>query len=192
MIRIGITGSIGSGKSVVGRILSQKGYPVLDADQLVHKLYASNSSLRLALSSRFGETILTPEGIDRAKMRTLIFQNEKARFDLEKLVYPILEEEQNRQLCEWEKSFPIAFVEATLLYRLPLFVESLSAVWVVSASESVRLERLIQRGLTSEDAKQRILLQKKFPLPKHPYIYHILNEGSLLMLEDEIQKKIKK
>ena len=53
MLRVGITGSIGSGKSAVGRILSEKGYPVLDADLLVHQLYASNSLLRESLSARF-------------------------------------------------------------------------------------------------------------------------------------------
>jgi dephospho-CoA kinase len=190
MLRVGITGSIGSGKSAVGRILSEKGYPVLDADLLVHQLYASNSLLRESLSARFGKEILTPDGVDRSKLKTLVFQDDQARLDLEEMVYPVLEQEQNRILSEWEGSFAVAFVEAALLYRLPHFVDSLFAVWVVSSSEEVRLERLIQRGLSLMEAKSRIELQKTFPLPNHKHIFYIQNEGSLVELADEINKKL--
>ncbi|HHX14548.1 MAG TPA: dephospho-CoA kinase [Fibrobacter sp.] len=193
MLRIGITGLIGSGKSAVGRFLCQMGCPVLDADCLVHELYAYNSEVRLAIANRFGSEFLTPQGVDRIKMRSLIFNNTQARLDLEKILYPVLEKEQNRLLEEWAESssfFPIAFVEAALLYKLPHFVKSLSAVWIVSAPDEVRLERLIARGLSKEDALARIALQKDVPLPQHEQIVYLSNEGSLVKLLQEVKKKL--
>lgn len=192
MLRIGITGLIGSGKSAVGRLLSQMGYPVLDADYLVHELYAFNPEVRLAISARFGDDFLTPAGVDRVKMKGLIFNNAEARLDLETILYPVLEKEQNRLLDEWagSDSFSIAFVEAALLYKLPDFVKSLSAVWVVGAPDAVRLERLIERGLSKEDALARMALQKDVPLPKHEKMIYLSNDGPFSKLLQEVEQNL--
>ena len=191
MIKVGITGSIGSGKSAVGRILVENSYPVLDADLLVHQLYASHIGLRNAIANRFGASYLLPEGIDRPAMQALILKDSQARTDLESLVYPILEEHQNKWFQKQKDTHKIAFVEAALLYKLPDFVKTLSAIWVVQAPEEIRLQRLQMRGLSKSDALSLIKLQKNQKPVEHPHIECIQNDFSIEILKNNIENKIK-
>ncbi|MBR1745060.1 MAG: dephospho-CoA kinase, partial [Fibrobacter sp.] len=90
MKKIGITGSIGSGKSFVGSLLRERGYMVLDADRQVHEVYRTSAPLRASIAQAFGAESLTPEGVDRKYLAGLIFKDDSARERLENLVYPYL------------------------------------------------------------------------------------------------------
>lgn len=150
---IGITGSIGAGKSLVGRLLRDREIRVIDADVAVHHLYRDDAGLRTAIADAFGADMLTEKGICRSRMADLIFKDPSARAKLESLVYPVL----TRSLL---RANP-AFVEAALFENVPELVEKLDAIWVVTASEEVRLKRLIEnRGFSEEDARRRIELQR--------------------------------
>jgi dephospho-CoA kinase len=156
MKRIGITGTIGSGKSSVGNILRGRGFPVLDADACVHALYKDCVELRQALVAEFGEACLTPDGVNRSFFADLIFKDAAVREKLESLVYPYLTD----AVGDFFAANPgPAFLEAALLHKVPTIVEMLDAVWLVDAPAQVRLERLQQRGLSYEDAKCRIETQ---------------------------------
>ena len=150
---IGITGSIGAGKSLVGRLLRDRHIRVIDADVAVHHLYRDNVGLRAAIAKEFGDDILTEKGICRSRMANLIFGDPSARTRLESLVYPVLTEYLLRENP--------AFVEAALFENVPELVEHLDEIWVVTASEEVRLKRLVEkRDFTEEDARRRIELQR--------------------------------
>ena len=150
---IGITGSIGAGKSLVGRLLRDRKIRVIDADVAVHHLYRDDAGLRTAIADAFGADMLTEKGICRSRMADLIFKDPSARAKLESLVYPVL----TRYLL---RANP-AFVEAALFENVPELVEKLEAIWVVTASEEVRLKHLIEdRGFSEEDARRRIELQR--------------------------------
>lgn len=149
----GITGSIGAGKSLVGAILRERKIRVIDADIAVHHLYRDNQELRQTIASEFGADMLTPSGISRGRMAELVFKDPSARLRLEALVYPVL--------TDYLLRANPAFVEAALFENVPKLVERLDEIWVVTASEEVRLNRLMaKRGFSEEDARRRIELQK--------------------------------
>jgi dephospho-CoA kinase len=186
MKRIGITGTIGSGKSCVGNILRGRGFPVLDADACVHELYRDCNALRKELAAAFGPECLTAEGVNRQFFADLIFKDSAAREKLEALVYPYLTDAVQEFFAA--HSGP-AFLEAALLHRIPEVVKLLDQVWLVDAPAGIRLERLVSRGLSREDAKCRIKAQGDIadlwtgfdkPLMK------IENVGSLEQLESAL------
>ena len=153
---IGITGTIGSGKSTVGECLRRRGLPVLDADACVHELYRDCNALRKELAAAFGPECLAAEGVNRKFFAELIFKDGSARERLESIVYPYLTD----AVREFFAANPgEAYLEAALLHRIPEVVELLDQVWLVDAPAMIRLERLHQRGLSREDAKRRIETQ---------------------------------
>ena len=85
MQKIGVTGIIGSGKSTVGKLLQESGYPVLDADKAVHQLYETSSLLKQKLVDTFGESILESNAISRKNLASIVFQNQTALKQLENI-----------------------------------------------------------------------------------------------------------
>lgn len=179
MRKIGIVGAIGSGKSFVGALLRNHGYRVLDADQAVHDLYRDCSDLRSVIRCAFGPYCLTSDGVNRQFFADLVFRDHDARRRLESLVYPYLSQVALDFFDDPERPYEkgIRFFEAALMNRLPEVCEILDEIWVVTAPEELRLERLIARGLSDEDARRRIDTQRMLALPNHPNIREIENTG---------------
>ena len=186
---IGITGSIGAGKSLVGRLLRDRHVRVIDADVAVHQLYRDNTELRSAIAKEFGDDILTEKGISRSRMADLVFGDPTARLRLESLVYPVLTEYLLRENP--------AFVEAALFENVPELVEHLEEIWVVTAPVETRLKRLVEnRGFSEKDARRRIDLQrtkdaedgwiKLFPGKNLRFIDNSLDESHLLQQVEEL------
>jgi dephospho-CoA kinase len=189
MLHIGLTGSIGSGKSTLGRLLRDRGYFVLDSDLEVHNLYKCDTELRSKLSQVFGSDILTDQGVNRPLLASRVFSDSEALLTLESLVFPVLLEYLETRIVEIEKNNPhslAVFVEGALLFKLPDFSKKLDQVWIVEAPETVRLERLIQRGLSREEAQKRIDVQRNNPLPPNAKYVHIDNSGDLEALTKQI------
>lgn len=173
---IGIAGKMGSGKSTVSRWLAQQGFAVIDADSEAHRLYKEDSDLRNKLSETFGESILTPTGVDRARLATIVFQDEKQLRKLEDVVHPVLQ--MHLQQLVKSHSSPWVFLEAALLPRWPDFTASLDEVWDVVASESVRLQRVVLRGLEESAARDRMASQLNLANIQHAHRVVIPNEGA--------------
>lgn len=184
---IGITGTIGAGKSLVGRILRDRKIRVIDADVAVHHLYRDDKNLRAAIAKEFGEDMLTEKGISRSRMADLVFKDASARGRLEALVYPVL--------TQYLLRANPAFVEAALFENVPDLVANLDEIWVVSAARDVRKNRLVEnRGFSEADAERRIELQsakdsegewrKLFPGKK---IRFIDNSGDEAQLQNAIK-----
>lgn len=174
-MKIGVTGLIGSGKSLVGKTLRGRGFPVLDVDAKVHELYASCEELRQKISQAFGPESLTPEGVNRLLLANLIFANSAAREQLEQIVYPYLTETVTAFLKE---SGP-HFVEASFFAKIPEVTALLDELWIVESPEEARLQRLVEhRGLTAEEATRRIASQRETAFPTGLPTRIIKNEGS--------------
>lgn len=188
MKRIGITGSIGAGKSTVGKWLREQGFAVLDCDAEVHRLYGCNEELRKKLAKTFGKKVLTPEGVSREYLADIIFKDSEKRSLLESIVYPYLEKSiGNFFATSASANDSRAFIEAALLFKVPNTLAKLDEVWNVDASPEVRVDRLVKRGLTREDAKRRIELQKQNPALNHPQIVSVDNSRT----ETELQETLK-
>lgn len=191
-LQIGITGLIGAGKTTVSRMVYEAGYPVLDADAEVHQLYATDEVLRKAIAREFGREAIVTGGVNRAYLAGRVFTNPKELEKLESLVHPTL----FRQIMEKSlhmrtvlRPAPLAmFLDAALLYKWSFFSEQLSQVWVVEAPEELRIQRLVLRGLTEQDAHNRIVAQRSFPTIEGDHVVRIVNDGDMEKFRSRVSR----
>lgn len=157
---IGITGTIGSGKSTVGSILEELGVPVIDTDTITHNIQNSEK-VRRAVVERFGKNILSDDGtgkIDRKKLGTLVFKDPVAKRDLEALIHPAVILESRRCVAA-NADKPIVAILAPLLFEAKVQGEY-DEIWAIVAREEVLRERLARRdNLSSELITQRLAAQ---------------------------------
>lgn len=147
---IGITGTIGSGKSTVGRILHDLGVPVIDTDKLAHHLLTEDTPTRKAVLERFGKHVQAPDGaIDRQKLGDIVFGDPEARRDLEAIVHPAVIMNCRRAIKE-QSGQPFVAVLVPLLFEAGL-AKDYDQIWTVFTDESVLRERLKRRDKLSDE-----------------------------------------
>ena len=150
---IAITGTIGSGKSSVAKFFSDKSYPVYDSDKMVHKYYNQGEAVYLYLVDKYGEDILDEtKELDRKKLASIVFSDEKELSDLEDLVYPLVFEEF--KIIKAQIKDEIVFIEVPLLFEAEM-EDLFDLVISVDALSSIRHERLLNKGFTKADIKGR-------------------------------------
>jgi dephospho-CoA kinase len=161
MQRIGITGGIASGKSVIAATLRDLDFPVIDADSLAHQLIEPDQPAYAEVVREFGNSILdSAQHIDRAKLGAIVFA-ERAKLDrLNAIVHPRVDAAIAQQFYDWEclASFEAAFVEAALIIEAGLH-RKLDGLIVAWCRPEQQLERLIARGLSEAEARKRIASQ---------------------------------
>ena len=118
MIRIGITGGIGMGKSASQEILQDQGASILDTDQLARDLVAPGSAALSEIESTFGNEIIQSDGsLDRAKLADIVFKTPESRKQLEQILHPKIREQWSQQLEDWESEGKVVgYVVIPLLY----------------------------------------------------------------------------
>lgn len=159
MLRVGLTGGIGSGKSAVAALLALHGAEIIDADLLAREAVTPGSPGLAAVVEAFGAGVLTPDGeLDRPALGRLVFGDAGARERLNAIVHP----EVRRLAAARERELPSS---AVVVQVIPLLVEtgqqaSFDAVVVVDADPATQLARLARRdGLSPEDAAARVAAQ---------------------------------
>lgn len=135
---------------MVSTILKSMGVPVYDSDSRARSLYERDSDLLRQVVSRFGESILDAEGkLDRPALAAIVFNDSKALAELNALVHPAVK----RDFDEWiesRKDFPLVVKEAAVLFESGA-AASCDEVWLVTAPESIRLLRVMQRDGSSKE-----------------------------------------
>lgn len=190
---IGITGGIASGKSTVTNYLRQKGYQVIDADQVVHELQAKGGKLYQALVSWLGSAILNEAGeLDRPKLSQLIFSSQENLAKSSRLQNDIIRQElANRrdQLAKIEETF---FMDIPLLFEQD-YADWFDEVWLVYVNPETQIKRLKARnGYSQGEALQRLASQMKLE-NKVPYAdFVIKNDGNLEELIEQIDKNLRR
>ncbi|MHA7857467.1 MAG: dephospho-CoA kinase [Henriciella sp.] len=155
MIILGLTGSIGMGKSTTAQMFKQAGIPVYDADAAVHEIYEPGGAAVGPLSERFGD-ILKNGGIDRAALRAKVVDNPDAMRDLEAIVHPLVGLSQmNFRKEALESGALFAVLDIPLLFETGGDARC-DYVAVVTAPENVQRERVLARGEMSEDQFEQI------------------------------------
>ena len=156
---IAITGGIGSGKSVVSKVLATMGYPVYDTDSEARRLMNTDARVREALIQAFGLEVFAPDGkLNRAGLASKVFNNPEALQMLNGIVHPAVRDDVKRW-CQSQAS-PIAFVETAILHQSKMDA-MVDALWTVAAPMQVRIERVMQRsGLTASQVADRIRSQQ--------------------------------
>jgi dephospho-CoA kinase len=162
MLRVGLTGSIGVGKTFVTGVLAELGCHVLDADDLAREVVAHGSPALEKVVSEFGSEVLEADGnLDRSKLGAIVFADSAKRQLLNSILHPYIIAEQDQRLREWEAEDPdgIGVVDAALMIESGGY-KRFDKLIVVYCRPEVQLERLMTRnGLTREEAEQRVRAQ---------------------------------
>lgn len=142
---VGLTGGIGSGKSLVADQLALAGAAVIDADRLAHQATAPAGAAIEAIRARFGADMITSEGaLDRAAMRSLVFSDPAAKRELEAIVHPLVRQAALDQACDSAKSGA-----PYVVFAIPLLVES--GDWLR------RIDRLLLVDCPAEEQLRRVM-----------------------------------
>jgi dephospho-CoA kinase len=158
MLRIGLTGGIGSGKSTVSALLAERGAVVVDSDLIAREVVEPGTPGLAAVAEQFGAGVLAPDGsLDRPALAAVVFADPEARRRLDGIVHPLV----RARAAELEAAAPPG---AVVVHDVPLLVETGQAgrfdlVLVVAADVETRVARLVGRGLTEDDARARIAAQ---------------------------------
>jgi dephospho-CoA kinase len=159
MVVIGLTGSLGMGKSTTSRFFAEAGIPVFDADETVHRLYAGDAAapIEAAFPGTTGE-----QGVDRERLAQAVLDNAAALARLEAIVHPLVRQEEQRFLEAARRAGTrVAVLDIPLLFETG-GDRRVDAVVVVSAPPEVQRARAFERpGMTGE--KFRALLAKQLP-----------------------------
>jgi dephospho-CoA kinase len=161
MLRMGLTGGIASGKSAVASMLREMGFSVLDADSLAHTFLEPGQPGYDDVLREFGPDILGLGGdIDRAKLASVVFADDKKLARLNAIIHPRVEKAVQQQFDDWSRNGTrdAAFVEAALLIEAG-YLPKLDGLVVAWCRPEQQLERLRARGLSEQEARQRIAAQ---------------------------------
>jgi len=158
--RIGLTGGIATGKSHVRARFENLGIPTIDSDVLAREALAPRSAGLAAVAERFGRIVLKGDGsLDRDGLAKIVFADPEARKDLEAIVHPYVQ----RRTDEWfagldTRRYPYAIADIPLLYEVGRD-KDFDEVIVVACTPETQLRRLIERGMTEAEARQRLAAQ---------------------------------
>jgi dephospho-CoA kinase len=158
VLRIGLTGGIGSGKSTVAALLAERGARVVDADRIAREVVEPGTPGLAAVVAEFGSGVLTADGaLDRPALAAVVFGDPAARARLDAVVHPLVRARAAELVAE-------APPDAVVVQDVPLLVEtgqagSYDLVLVVETELGTRVSRLVQRGLSADDARARIASQ---------------------------------
>lgn len=184
IMKIAITGTIGGGKSQVSKYLKQKGYPVFDADKLVHTYYDFKGRLYHEVIKLLGPSILNEdETINRDLMANIIFNDQKLLEKVESLVFPTVSKHMDDL---YDSQEGLVFFEVPLLYEAKL-ESTFDKVIMVTAPQLLRYERLINRGMRLEDIKRRSArhLDETTKIERADYV--ILNDEDIESLYKKVE-----
>ena len=154
MLVVALTGGIGSGKSTVGQIFEDLGAVVTDSDQLARNVVERGTTGFDQIVAAFGDEVLKNGELDRAALAEVIFKDPAKRAQLEQITHPLIRR-------AFAKIVESAQNDSIVINQIPLLVESkheykFDHVITVSATEEVRIQRLLMRGMNLTQIKQRI------------------------------------
>ena len=189
MLKVGITGGIGSGKTTVCQIFEKLGVPVYYADQRAKELMEDDTMLRNEIKQEFGEDIYSGEGkLDRKKLAEIVFNNETKLLKLNDLVHPaVFRDNQSWNEVLAKKGYPYTLKEAALLVETGSY-RMLDKLIVVSAPEADRISRVMARDTSTQE---QVLARIKAQMPeeqKVKYADYIIYNDRIMDLVPEVTK----
>lgn len=184
MLVVALTGGIGAGKSTVAQNFAELGALVIDADQLARMAIERGSDGFAEVLLRFGDEIILNGDIDRKKLAEIVFSDEAARKDLEKIIHPRVQAIFSEAVEDLEH-------DDILIYEIPLLVETDAAekfdyIITVEADLNLRKERLLKKGLYISQIEKRMAAQATQESREAIADYVIYNDGD----EDSLLRKV--
>jgi dephospho-CoA kinase len=159
MILVGLTGGIGSGKSTVSQLLSERGAIIVDADAVAREVQQPGSEVLRLMAEAFGQEICNADGsLNRQAVADKVFENADALKTLNGIVHPAIGKEMNRRIEEQRSTNNVVVLDIPLLVENPR--EGLCGVVVVDVPVEIAVDRLVSaRGMAKEDAEARVSRQ---------------------------------
>ena len=206
MLRVGLTGDLGSGKSTVARMLAERGAVVLSSDEMGRALMQPGQPVFAAIVAKFGEGVVAADGtLDRRKLAALAFDAARPRVDeLNEIVHPAVLEAQAKQVAELGSTNPhaIVVVESALIFSTTHAPEGtwrgrFDRILLVEAPEAEKIARFVDRiaagrTLTAEeregfeaDARRRLRVQHLTGYAGDCVVLH--NDGDIEQLEQQVE-----
>ena len=181
---VGLTGGIGSGKSLAAQFFSQLGALVIDADQLARSAIERGSEGFDEVLLRFGDAVLKNGDIDRVALGQIVFENPEAKKDLEEIIHP-------RIRAEFEEAVASLNPGQVMVYEIPLLVETNAAerfdfVITVESDSELRKQRLRARGMFHSDIEKRMASQATEEQRRAVADCVLTNDGS----EDDLLRQV--
>lgn len=185
MLRIGITGGYGSGKSAAAKYYEDKQYPVIYADPLAKKLMCEDAAIRKKLTTLLGSNAYESDGsLNTQYVASVIFTEPGKKREVERVVHPAVLAAIDNYFTGIEKqqSHPFAFTEAALIFESGM-EKMLDYVIVVAAPEELRVQRIAKRdGTDEEEIRKRIAAQQSAEYLKSRADFVIENTGDIASL----------
>lgn len=191
MIKIGITGGMGSGKSVVSEIFRLYGAPLFNADDEAKKLNDSSPYIREQLTLQFGEDLYANGRLDRKKLASIIFQDNRKLAIANSIIHPELAKHFT-EWCRQREDHPVVILDAAILIEAG-FHRFVNKVIVVYAPKALRIARVMQRD---RSARSEVEARMNSQLPeeeKMKFADHVIyndNSHSLIKQVSELMKKV--
>ncbi|MDE6859330.1 MAG: dephospho-CoA kinase [Duncaniella sp.] len=177
-----IVGGIGSGKSVVSRIVEIMGYEVYDCDSRAKLLMDASTDIMSRLKSEIHDECVVDGKINRKRLAEIVFGDEEALNRLNAIVHAAVREDLKRWVESRDKD-KVLFVETAILYQSGLD-RMVDAVWEIDAPVDLRVERVMARNsMSREKVLARIAAQDSYvPVSMHPSVKHIINDNDMPLL----------
>src|SRR5262245_58471646 len=191
MLLVGLTGNIGSGKSTVAQMLSERGATIIDADVLARRAVEQGTDAYDKIVRRWGRGMLGPDGhLDRAALRRVVFADQEQLEELNQIVHPEVERlrvglvEQAR-----ERGDRVVVCDIPLLFERHM-TDRFDCIILVDANRAIRLERLVKdRSLRETEAMEMIAAQMPAELKRARAAFVIDNDGTLADLARRAQEE---
>lgn len=186
---IGLTGGIASGKSTVSEFLSVFGFKVVDADKAAREAVKKGSKGLAQVREVFGDEAIDENGeMNRRYMGDLVFNHPEKRLELNAIIHPIVRDIMEEEKQEYLKQGYNVIMDIPLLFENEL-ENTVDEVWVVYTSESIQMDRLMQRNnLSLEDAKARVYSQISIDKKSRMADHVIDNLGDKLELKQNLER----
>lgn len=157
--RIGLTGGIGSGKSTLGQMLQDRGFPVINADDISHTLTAPHGSAIEPIRQQFGPDFITAEGaLNRPRMRQLVFNDSQAKQALQALLHPLIFASiRQAEASIQDKGSELVVIDIPLLVESAHWLANLQQVIVVDCEEDTQVMRVMKRNQLSATEVRQIM-----------------------------------
>ena len=185
MLKVALTGGIGSGKSTVSEILEELGAYVIDSDQLARDVIERGSPGYESVLASFGDEILVDGEIDRNKLGSIVFKDPASRLKLESIIHPLVRDAAEKLA----RNLPAGSV---VINQIPLLVETDGAkrfdyVITVSADEELRRSRLIERGMKDYEITHRLAAQVNDAARENVASFVLTNNGTIDDLRRDVE-----
>ncbi|MCB4810403.1 dephospho-CoA kinase [Methylovorus menthalis] len=185
---VGLTGGIGSGKSAAAAQFAALGAPVIDVDVISHELTAPGQAAVFAIADALGDGMLNADGsLNRAAVRSKVFEDAAARQQLERILHPAIYEEAQRQLQRVSNTAPYCIIVVPLLFESERYRQLIDRSLLIDCEESIQIARTMQRSHMSEIEVKNIMAAQLSRETRRQLANDIIsNNGSL----DQLQKNV--